>query len=211
MEKFLVTGLYKLYTQKEFGRNKETILVPAEQSMISDILIARRKKVVNKIYYPLILDANNRLYHVVPLNFDASTNTVSVRVISNLKTNNPSEFWNIDADADTDNTGIDINSSYPYSNVLPNSAFARSGEEYDIHNVDLSKLLQVSYGVMTGRVQYSGPLALLNNQVLTNLYSSRPDDESEFKQLYGMTYDGPVYNKILYKWYQVLYNNYDSF
>lgn len=214
MEKFLVAGLFNLYTRKEFGRMNETILVTAKETTVTDMLIARRNKVYNRSYYPLVINSNNRLYHAVPVDFNTETKVVTVRLISDLRTKDSEQFWNSDfvSSSRCDKT-VDVTSSFPFSCVIreSNGPQQTQDEEYGLYHIPLDKLYQVSYGVSTGRIQYSGPLAELNNQIMTNLYNGKPEEEEDLEQDYGIKTTGPVYNKEIAKWYNALLDYYDRF
>ena len=215
MEKFLVAGLFNLYTRKRFGRMNETILVPAKETAITDILSSRKAKVLNRAYYPLVIGINNKLYHAIPVAYNNNTSLVTVRLISNLRTNDPEEFWNTDdvASSACDST-VDVSSSYPFNNVIRESAGpvqTETEDEYGLYHIQLNKIYQVSYGVSTGRVQYAGPLAELNNQIMTNLYNGKPEEGEDLVKEYGIKTTGAIYNKQIAKWYQALIDHYDEF
>ena len=214
MEKFLVAGLFNLYTRKKFGRMDETILVPAKETMVMDILAARKARVLNNSYYPFVINSNNKLYHALPIAYN--DNIVTVRLVSDLRTTNADDFWNTD-EVSSSRCGkdIDVTSSYPFNNVIRGSTgpliVQTSEDDYGLYHVPLDKMYQVSYGVLTGRVQYAGPLAELNNQIMTNLYNGKPEEGEDIIKDYGIKTTGAVYNKQIAKWYNALLGYYDEF
>jgi hypothetical protein len=211
MEQYLVTGLFNLYTAKKFGIKNETMLVEATERTINELLKVRLSRFINNTYYPLLLNNNRKLYHCIPVHFDTTTKIVTSRLISNLRGKVAEDFWNTDEVQSTFKID-DINNSYPFSNIIKDNTESLIGEEMDgLYQTHISKLYQVSYGVSIGRVDYSGPLSLFNNQILTNLYNTRPTDESEFRQKYGIFKTGPVYNERIFEWYTDLFNYYDTF
>ncbi len=194
-------GIKNLYLKETFDSSMETILRKASTSDIKNILTARRYPTVNIKIKPLILLIDHMLYFVVPIKILDNQNVV-VRLLSNLLTTKPNEFWN-NTIIKTKYDLLDISSSYPFSNVIPKQTIMSRNSD------SLKGLLEIDNNSLYyfNKDDIPGPLSYFNNQIMTNLYNIKPDNElknNELETLLGITKQGHSYNKYIYEWYQII-------